>query len=71
MTTQHHGSAVVGSMRAENGRGTIRREDVYDTTIADLWSALTEPERPARWTGDVSGDLRAGGTMRARLTSAS
>jgi uncharacterized protein YndB with AHSA1/START domain len=54
MTTQHHGSAVVGSMRAENGRGTIRREDVYDTTIADLWSALTEPERPARWTGDVS-----------------
>jgi uncharacterized protein YndB with AHSA1/START domain len=42
-------------MRAENGRGTVRTEDVYDTAVADLWSALTEPDRLSRWIVEVSG----------------
>jgi uncharacterized protein YndB with AHSA1/START domain len=33
----------------------------YDTTIADLWDALTSAERIPRWFLPVSGDLRLGG----------
>ena len=32
-----------------------------DTGIDDLWSALTDPRRLARWIGEVEGDLRLGG----------
>ena len=37
------------------------------TEITDLWSALTEPGRLARWYGEVEGDLRLGSEYRARL----
>lgn len=33
----------------------------YPTDAADLWSALTDPERIPRWFAPVSGDLRLGG----------
>ena len=33
----------------------------YETTIEDLWDALTSPERLPRWFLPVSGDLRQGG----------
>ncbi|MGY3445317.1 MULTISPECIES: SRPBCC family protein [unclassified Bradyrhizobium] len=33
----------------------------YDTDIADLWDALTNPERIPRWFLPISGDLRLGG----------
>lgn len=33
----------------------------YDTTIEDLWDALTNPERLPRWFAPVSGDFRVGG----------
>ncbi|NUP10678.1 MAG: SRPBCC family protein [Polyangiaceae bacterium] len=33
----------------------------YDTTVEDLWEALTTPERLARWFLPVEGDLRVGG----------
>jgi uncharacterized protein YndB with AHSA1/START domain len=33
----------------------------YDTTVDDLWDALTSPERIPRWFLPVSGDLRLGG----------
>jgi uncharacterized protein YndB with AHSA1/START domain len=42
-------------------------EDRYDTDIDDLWSALTDPGRLARWLGEVEGDLRLGGEFRARF----
>ena len=46
MTTQQ----VLGSMRRiDDTRGAVRVEDVYDTDIADLWAAVTEPARLARW----------------------
>lgn len=35
---------------------------VYDTTVDDLWEAVTTAERIARWFLPVSGDLRLGGT---------
>lgn len=61
---------IIGTMhRIDDRRGAVRMEDVYDTGIDDLWSALTEPDRLARWIGEVGGDLRVGGTIQARLTS--
>jgi uncharacterized protein YndB with AHSA1/START domain len=33
----------------------------YDTTVEDLWEAITKPERIARWFLPVEGDLELGG----------
>ena len=52
-----------------NGKGVVRMEDRFDTDIDDVWSALTDPSRLARWYGEVEGDLRLGGEYRARLFS--
>ncbi|WP_395242453.1 SRPBCC domain-containing protein [Agromyces sp. MMS24-K17] len=40
-------------------------EETYDTDAADLWSALTEPGRLARWMAGYRGDLRLGGHWQA------
>jgi uncharacterized protein YndB with AHSA1/START domain len=63
------GQRVTGTLRAEDGVGVVRMEDRYDTDIDDLWSALTEPSRLARWVAEVEGDLRVGGEFHARFTS--
>ena len=42
---------ILGSLRSEEGKGVVRVEDRYDTNIDDLWSALTQPSRLARWFG--------------------
>jgi uncharacterized protein YndB with AHSA1/START domain len=34
---------------------------VYDTTIDDVWDAITNPERLPRWFLPISGELRLGG----------
>src|SRR5262245_17472215 len=34
---------------------------IYDTTVDDLWDAVTTPERLARWLLPVEGDLTLGG----------
>ncbi|NUR06006.1 MAG: hypothetical protein HOQ45_03235 [Nocardioidaceae bacterium] len=51
---------VLGTLRAADGTDTVRLEDRFDTDVDDLWSALTEPDRLARWLGAVDGDLRPG-----------
>jgi len=58
---------ILGSLRSADGKGIVRMEDRYDTDIDDLWSALTDPGRLARWLGEVEGDLRLGGEFRARF----
>src|ERR1700723_2218786 len=58
------GSRILGSLRSADGKGVVRMQDRFDTDIDDLWSALTEPERLARWIGEVDGDLRLGGEYR-------
>ena len=61
---------VVGTLRSLDGKkGAVRMEDLYDTDAADLWSALTEPERLARWIAEVHGELRLGGAFQAHFTS--
>jgi uncharacterized protein YndB with AHSA1/START domain len=61
------GGRILGSLRSADGVGVVRIEDRYDTTIDDLWSALTDPDRLARWHGKVEGDLRPGGAFRVYL----
>lgn len=61
------GGRILGSLRAADGVGVVRIEDRYDTAIDDLWSALTDPRRLARWHGQVEGDLRLGGAFRVYI----
>jgi uncharacterized protein YndB with AHSA1/START domain len=58
------GDQALGSLGSKDGRGVVRIEDRYPTTIDDLWEAITDPTRLARWFGEVEGDLRPGGTFR-------
>ena len=68
MTSDARGSnRILGSLRSADGKGIVRMEDRYDTDIGDLWSALVDPRRLARWLGDIEGDLRLGGEFRARF----
>lgn len=63
-------SRVLGSVHADgDGRGTVRMDSVCDTGADDLWSALTEAPRLARWIAKVEGDLRLGGSFSANFTS--
>ncbi|HEY3507157.1 MAG TPA: SRPBCC family protein [Actinocatenispora sp.] len=63
MTDTHR---ILGTLHTADGRGAIRLADRFDTDVDDLWSAITEPDRLARWIGEVKGDLRVGGEYRAR-----
>lgn len=68
MTTDTPGSVrTLGVLRAADGTGVVRLEDRYDTDVDDLWSALVDPARLARWLGEVDGDLRPGGELRAHF----
>jgi uncharacterized protein YndB with AHSA1/START domain len=64
------GTRLLGSLRSAGGKGVVRIEDRCDTDIDDLWSALTDPGRLARWYGQVEGDLRPGGEFRLYIESA-
>jgi uncharacterized protein YndB with AHSA1/START domain len=60
---------ILGSLRPADGVGVVRIEDRYDTDIDDLWSAITDPDRLARWHGQVEGDLRPGGEFRLYIAA--
>ncbi len=61
------GRRILGSLRSADNQGVVRMEDRFDTGIDELWSALTDPPRLARWLGEVEGDLHLGGVFRARF----
>jgi uncharacterized protein YndB with AHSA1/START domain len=61
------GNRIVGTLRTADGKGVVRMEDRFGTGIDDLWSALIDPGRLARWLGEFEGDLRLGGEFRARF----
>jgi uncharacterized protein YndB with AHSA1/START domain len=61
------GPRILGSLGSADGKGVVRMEDRLDTGIDDVWSAITDPSRLARWYGEIAGDLRVGGEYRARL----
>lgn len=58
------GPRLLGSLRSEDGAGVVRIEDRYDADVNDLWSAITEPARLARWLAQVEGALHPGGEFR-------
>jgi len=64
------GSRLLGSLGAADGKGVVRLEEAYDTNIDDLWTAITNPDRLARWYGRVDGDLRPGGQFRLHVFDA-
>jgi uncharacterized protein YndB with AHSA1/START domain len=51
----HSGHRILGRLRSAGGQGV---------GIDDLWSAIVDPDRLARWYGRVEGDLRLGGEFR-------
>ena len=61
------GGRILGSLGSADGKGVVRTEDRFGTDIDDVWSALTDPWRLARWYGEVEGDLRVGGEFRVRV----
>jgi uncharacterized protein YndB with AHSA1/START domain len=63
------GTRLMCSLRSADGTGVVRMEDRFDTDIHDLWSALTDPGRLARWYGEVEGDLRPGGAFRLYIAA--
>ena len=63
------GSRILGSLRSADRVGVVRIQDRYDTTVDDLWSAITDPARLAGWYGQVGGELRQGGAFHLYLES--
>lgn len=61
------GVRVLGTLRSVDGLGVVRMEERFTTGVDNLWSALTDPWRLARWYGEVEGDLRSGGEFRAQV----
>lgn len=53
---------ILGAVTAEGDRRALRFERTYETDREGLWSAITEPDRLARWLAPVRGDLHEGGT---------
>ena len=58
---------ALGSLGSAEGKGIVRMHDRLQADIDDVWSALTDPSRLARWYGEVEGDLRLGGEFRVRV----
>jgi uncharacterized protein YndB with AHSA1/START domain len=59
----------LGLLRTADGKAVVRMEDRFQTGVDDVWSAITDPGRLARWIAQVDGDLRLGGTFQASFTS--
>ncbi|MET0235542.1 MAG: SRPBCC family protein [Kibdelosporangium sp.] len=54
----------VGRQPAGSGEVvTVLMKRDYDADIADVWDALTDPDRLKRWFMPISGDLKVGGTF--------
>ncbi len=47
---------IFGDISLDGSRRTVTVEREFATTTADLWSALTEPERLARWLGHYTAE---------------
>jgi uncharacterized protein YndB with AHSA1/START domain len=70
-SSEHAGNHILGTLRSADGKGVVTVQDRFDTDIDDLWAAITDPARIARWLGEVEGDLRVGGEFRAHFSLAS
>jgi uncharacterized protein YndB with AHSA1/START domain len=64
-------TSLFGSIAKVGAGFDLEFERVLDTDVDDLWSAITDPERLARWMNIYTGDLRLGGTWNALLDDGS
>ncbi len=64
MSSTTPGDATV-TLDEDRSQVAFRRR--YGTSGADLWDAMTSPERARRWLGALHGDLRVGGTYELRM----
>jgi len=54
---------VMGASTLPAGEAyTVEIARRYDADVEDVWEAITDPERLARWLKPITGDLRRGGT---------
>jgi uncharacterized protein YndB with AHSA1/START domain len=67
--TENSNSPIEATLHSAEGYGVVRMTSRMATDIDDLWSAITTPERLARWYGKVNGDLRVGGEYEAVVYS--
>ena len=61
--TAGHPLGRLGAVVREDGAVLLRFERHYDAPAADVWSALTDPERTARWLGPWTGDPASGSVL--------
>ena len=54
--------------RGDDGRQRLEFRRSWPDPIDDVWAALTEPDRLARWIGVYEGDRRVGGTGTFSMT---
>jgi len=56
-----------GTISIDGPEVSVRFERWYDASLTELWGALTDPGRMARWLGaEVAIEARAGGAVRLR-----
>ena len=55
------------SVEVTDGRAELRIEQTWETDAADLWDAVSNPERLARWFAPVIGTPRVGGEFAIRF----
>lgn len=61
----------VGTRRVESEEaGTVLLRRTFDAGPADVWDAVTSPERIARWFLPVTGEFRVGGHYQLEGTPA-
>ena len=56
-------------LHSVEGEGVVRMKCTYENDCADVWSALTDPQRLAKWYGSVHGDLHVGSEFTAFVTA--
>lgn len=55
--------AIRRDVRTDEESAVVTLTRTYPADAEDVWDALTDPERIARWFSPVTGDLREGGTF--------
>jgi uncharacterized protein YndB with AHSA1/START domain len=63
-SVEPEGQGVLGTLGLADGLGLVRLEVRLVYSIAEVWSAITDPSRLALWHARVEGDLRPGGEFR-------
>lgn len=67
--TENSEFVIEATLLAVGGVGLVRMKTQFDTGIDDIWSALTKPEKLARWYGTFNGDFHVDGLFTVFIPS--